>query len=88
MNKYETVIVRVFEDVAEANGVHRELTFTRVDLEQAMGETGIEVRCPSDILYAFRARRDLPVTIARHGFKGIEVAENDYGQEAVYKFAR
>jgi hypothetical protein len=88
MGKYDTIIERVFEDEAEANGIARELTFDRDDLERAMEETGVEVSCPPDIPYAYRARRHLPESIAGHGFKGIEVAENENGQKVVYKFAR
>jgi hypothetical protein len=88
MSKYETIIKQVFEDEAEANGVNRELTFSRDDLERAMEETGVEVSCLPDIPYAYRARRDLPESIAGHGFTGIEVADERDRRFPVYKFAR
>jgi hypothetical protein len=88
MGKYDTIIKQVFEDEAEANGINRELTFTQDDLERAMEETGVDVCCLPDIVYAYRARRPLPESIAGHGFKGIDVAENEDRNEVVYKFAR
>ena len=88
MGKYETIIERVFDDKAEANGISRELTFTREDLDRAMEETGVDVCCPPDIVYAYRAKCDLPESIAGHGFKGLEVAEDEPKQSLVYKFVR
>lgn len=88
MNKYKTIIEQLFEDEAEANGINRELTFTSEDLDRAIKETGIDVCCSPDIVYAYRARRDLPKSIAGHGFKGIEVADNSELEGIVYKFAR
>jgi len=88
MNKYKTIIERVFKDEAEANGFNSVLTFTRDDLEEAIEKTGVEVCCVPDILYVYRARRPLPESIAGHGFTGIEVAENGDEGQVVFKFAR
>jgi hypothetical protein len=88
MSKYETIIEQVFEDEAEANGVNRELTFTRDDLEREIKGAGVEVSCPPDIPYAYRAKRNLPESIAGHGFRGIEVADEGDGEQPMYKFAR
>lgn len=88
MGKYATVIKRVFETEAEANGVHQELTFTREDIDEAVEATGVEICCPPDIPYAYRAGRHLPETIAGHGFRDIEIADESEQGSPVYKFAR
>lgn len=87
MSKYETIIERVFEDEAEANGIAKELTFTREDLNRAIEETNIDVSAPPDIPYAYRARRPLPDSITAHGFRHVELVEHKEGK-TIYKFAR
>ncbi|MFB6176214.1 MAG: hypothetical protein ABEI99_03530, partial [Halobaculum sp.] len=89
MGKYESTIVRVFENKLEAGyDTDETIPFTREDIQRAMDELGLTVRNVPDIPYAYRSRRSLPEQIARHGYNAVVLDDTVGGADATYLFTK
>jgi hypothetical protein len=83
-NRYQKIIERIFFNVYQTGS--REVVFTRVDIELAANELNIKLpKNIGDIIYSFRYRAALPISITEKAPEG-EVWVIRPAGRAIYKF--
>lgn len=88
MAKYEPIINWVFETQAEQFGTDDDIPFSRHHLEDAMEALDISVGNVPDIPYAYRSRRPLPDSIAKHGYSAVIIDDSREGEAPTYLFTQ
>ena len=64
---YDKVFEQVFLSKYRQNPKINEIEFSKDDIERTAGELGIKIKNVPDVIYTYRARRELPESVLATG---------------------